>query len=492
MAYLPTATIIIDDEAGAQAQGTETLTVIGAVEMNGDITPRVFASTKAILAKHGYSEAVDYCALHFEETKKPILFVGLPKAIAGTISAVETTGNTGTSVITVSGGTNGVLDACNASVTIVTGGTIGTDQIVFDLSLDGGRNRVRVRLGLALVHVIPYLGMKINFAAGTLVAGDIAATWTSTAPRWGTAALSAAREALAMHQRASRSWLIVGDLEDENDANTVVTEINAYATANDRCLTARTQVHDPAAGELDSDWVADIDAEFGPIATERRINLGAGRGAKLSPITGWRLRRPVQWAASLREYQHDVQIPTYRKSDGPCSGWTLEDTDGNTIEHDERVDGGLLLARFTCFRTFANGPLGAFIALDLTRAQDGSLLTRNHNMAVANIACNVAQAETENALGQILEVNADGTGTEASLAVIDERVNTALAIALLQRGAEGVRASDAKWAASRTDILNIPGAELTGILDLRLNGTLEKITTRVHIPAGGAVANAGA
>lgn len=486
MAYLPEASIIIDDEAGALAQGTETLTVIGAVELNGDITPRVFASTKALLTKHGYSEAVDYCALHFEETKKPIVFIGLPKAIAGTISTVDVTGNTGTSIITVTAGPNGVLDAVRGSITIVNGGQLGTDQILFDLSLDGGRTRQRVRLGLALVYTIPYFGHKINFAAGTLKPGEIVATWTTTAPRWGTAALAAARDALALHQKASRSWLVIGDCEDANDASAILTEINAYASQNDRCLTARAQVHDPAPGDEDSDWIADIDAEFGIIASEPRINLGGGRGAKLSPITAWRLRRPVQWAASLREYQHDLQIPTYRKSDGPCSGWTLTDADGNTIEHDERVDGGLLLARFTCFRSYANGPLGAFIALDLTRAKDGSLLTRNHNMAVANVACNVTQAETENAIGQILEVNADGTGTEASLTVIEERVNTALAIALLQRKAEGVRASDAKWKASRTDILNIPGAELTGTLDLRLNGTLEKITTRVRVITAGA------
>jgi hypothetical protein len=239
------------------------------------------------------------------------------------------------------------------------------------------------------------------------------------------------------------------------------------------------------AGEEDADWVAAMDAGFGSIDGERRIDLGAGRAAKLSPITGWRFRRPVAWAASIREYQHDVQIPTWRKSDGPLSGWSLEDDDGNAVEHDERTDGGLLLARLTCFRTYANGPSGAFIAMSLTRADEGSLLSRTHNMAVANIVCNVTQAETENAIGQVLELNDNGTGTEASLAIIEGRVNSALAIAVLQAKSEGKRVSDASWRASRNDVLNIPGAELTGVVDLRLNGTIEKISTRIRVLTAG-------
>lgn len=484
MADLPKATIIIDDQAGSWGTGADILTVIGCAELNADTMPRVFASTKSLIAKHGYSAAVDYCALHFEETHKPVIFVPLPIATDGTLGTLDVAGNTGTSVITAGVGPNGVLDEVQASVTIIEGGTIGTDPIVFDISVDGGREVRRVRLGLASTYTAPYIGLTISFGAGTLVAGDVALRVSTTAPMWDAAGIQAARLALAAQAKQSRSWLVVGDIADVDDATAVVTEVNAYATENDRCSLARVQVKDRGA-DTDPDWVADIDAEFTPIAVERRIDLGAGRGRKKSPITGWQLRRPVSWAASIREYQHDVQIPTYRKADGPLSGWTLNDEDGNTVEHDERVDGGLLMARFTCFRSYANGPAGAFIALSLTRAEEGSLLSRTHNMAVANVACNVCQAETENAIGQILELNADGTGTEASLTVIEERVNSALAIALLQRKVEGPRASDAKWKASRSDILNIPGAELTGVLDLRLQGTLEKITTRVRVLTAG-------
>ncbi len=233
-------------------------------------------------------------------------------------------------------------------------------------------------------------------------------------------------------------------------------------------------------------WVALMDSGFASVDGQKRIDLALGRCSKLSPITGWALRRPAAWAVSLREYQHDVQIPAWRKSDGPLNGCSLENSLGNVVEYDERIDGGALAGRFTCLRTYSNGPRGAFVALSLTRAPEGSLLSRTHNLAVANVACTVAQTETENAIGQVLVLNADGTGTDASLGLIEGRVNSALDMALLQQRSEGQRASKAVWRASTSDILNVPAAELTGVLDLLVNGTLERITTRVRIQTAGA------
>lgn len=651
MADLPEATVQIDDQAGALAGGTDVLTVLACVEQNADLTPRLFTSTKSLLTKHGFTDGVDFCANHFEETEKPVLFVGLPTVTAGTIGRIDASGNTGSSVVSVAAGAHGVLSEIDAIVKVNSGGTIGTDQIVLDVSLDGGISYKTMRLGTASSLVLAYVGLTLSFAAGTLITGDTAYKFSTTPPRWDQAGIQAAREALAAQPKQSRSWLVVGDLVNSTDANDVVAQVNAYETANDRFVYARAQVRDRrkqarmsrsqkvmtgnpslsflevggtgdtitrssgswiadgfvvgdvvtvsgsasnnvtgpiaslsatvltfgttdlanegpvggvtvtgstpltfaevggtgdtitrgggswladgfavgdvvtitgtalnnvsgpiasltatvltfgttdlaaevigsygvtiTAGEDDPSWVSAIDSGFGSIDAQRRIDLGAGRGFKQSAITGWHNRRPVQWAATLREYQHDVQIPTWAKANGPLAGWSLEDADGNTIEHDERTDGGLLGARFTCFRSFANGPAGAFIALSLTRAVEDSLLSRTHNMAVADVASSVCQAETENAIGQVLELNPNGTGTDASLKVLEGRVNSALAIALLQRRPEGPRASDAVWKASRTDILNIPGAELNGTLDLRLNGTLEKITTRVRVQTAG-------
>jgi hypothetical protein len=100
---------------------------------------------------------------------------------------------------------------------------------------------------------------------------------------------------------------------------------------------------------------------------------------------------------------------------------------------------------------------------------------------VANVACSVVQAETENAIGTVLQLKEDGTGTDASLGKLEGRVNSALQRSLLQDTGEGPRASSAVWRASRVDDLSVVPATLSGVLDLKINGTLEQIITTVKV-----------
>lgn len=566
MATLPKATTTLDDTAGPGGGGTDRLVVIGCVARNADTTPREWSSASDMLMKHDYSPAIDYCAMHLAETGKPVMFVAVPSATAGAVTQQNADGVTGSSAVAAVAGTNGVAEAVDGIFTVTTGGTIGAAGIVATLSLDGGRTTQTVRLGTANQYVIPYVGIKLTFGAGTLVKDDVF-KFKSTAPRWDQAGIAAARAALAAQSKQARSWLVIGDLAVAQDATDVVTEANNYASANDRFTLARTQARDryaaaemtgsptltwaasgktvtrsagswvtdgfkvgmaatitgasdpgnnvsgeaitavtatvltfggatftdeatvadctATATELAADWRTSIDAAFDSIDGEKRIDIAAGRGTKRSPITGWLFRRPAAWALSIREYQHDVQIPAWRKADGPLSGWSIEDDAGNTIEHDERTAGGLLASRFSCLRTWANGPAGVFASLSLTRDTEGSLLSRTHNMHVANVACGTVQRETENAIGDVLELNDDGTATEASLVALETRVNSALKIDLLQNKGEGPRASSAKWTASRTDVLNVASPTLTGVLDLRLGAALEQISTRVRVQTAG-------
>jgi hypothetical protein len=652
MPDLPSATTTIDDTAGAKAGGTNRIAIIAPVASSADATPRFFANAAAILALHGYSDGVDYAAIHIEETKQPVLFCGVPIATPGALGRENTTGNSGTSVTTLSGEPKGEHDGV---LTVIAGGTIGTSQILLGLSLDGGRSLQRVRLGTANSYLIPHIGVTISFAAGTLVAGDTIHEWHGSAPRWDAAGLLAARTALAAQEKSVRSWLIVGDLAALQDATDVTTQVNAYETANERFVYARASVRDrlpiaamsqtqvrmtgnPAvtfaevggtgdtitrasgswiadgfavgmsfeiAGSVSNDlvsaativgvtatvltldtddlaaegpvsnveitgtpsltfaevggtgdtitragggsWIDDgfrvgdlvtiadtvsndlvavaglaavtatvltfdttdlaaevigsfgvsitageskavhvaaMDALFASIDSQRRIDISLGRARKQSPILLASFRRPAAWAASIREYQHDVHISTLRKADGALDGWSLVDAAGNLVEYDDRVDGGALAGRFTCLRTWANGPAGAFVANSLTRAGEGKLLSRTNNMAVANVACSVNQSATENEIGQSLVLNDDGTATAESLSQIRERVNSELRIALFQEKVpgEGQRASGATWNPSTDDVLNDPdNSVLTGVLDLVLNGTVEKINTVVRV-----------
>lgn len=636
MALIPAANVTVDDTAGTFSGNTGYLVLAGCCEKNADGVPRVFGSQRAMFAQHGYSQSLDYAALHIDETRSPVVFIGMPTATPGTIGRQNATGVLGTSVISVAAGPAGVLEETDAILVVTSPGTIGTPGVQFSLSMDGGRTSVAVRLGTANSYTVPFLGIVLNFGAGTLLAGD-RYTFSTTAPLFDSAGVAAVRTALAAQTKLARSALFVGDVPDATLAGAIVSAMNSYETANQRYLYARVQVRDQlplasksrttkivtgapsltfatttitrSAGSFLSDgfaigdmvtpsgtasnnspkgpltavsatvltfaaggvaegpiaanltgseglvfttttitrsagsWLADgfrvgdsvtttgsasnnntrtitalsatvmtfagggsaetissatvtmtkgetasayvalMDTTFAGIDSQKRVDLGLGRGRKTSLITNWALRRPCQWAFSIREYQHDLHIPAWRKIDGPFSGWDMNDAaNAAIVEYDERSISGALAARFTCFRTYGNGPNGTFGALSLTRAPEGSLLSRTHNMAVANLACTTVQASTEYAIGLTLELDATGRGTDKSLQQVEESVNTDLANALLRNTQnEGARATRATWRASRTDVLNVPGAILTGVLDLQINGTLEQINTAVRV-----------
>ena len=646
MANLPSASTKAQSTAGAIASGTDLICIFAPVPLSADIKPRLFGNSAAIYALYGFSDGLEYAALHFDQPAKPVLFVGLPISVQGAVGRVDTSGNTGSSVPSVAAGGSGVLGEHSGVVKCVKGGTIGTDQIQLSLSLDGGRNTIPIRLGTASSFVPQYVGVTVSFGAGTLVAGDTVITWKGTAPLSAPADWITARNNLASQQKFFRSILLIGDLTQASDASNFLAQLNAYETANERFVYGRCSTADRsplaqmsnvshrmtgapsltfaaaghtitratgswladgfAVGDLPAitgtasnnvsnlpitaltdtvmtfgsglvnevtalatvigypalafasgghtvtrntgswladgfrvgdtpvfagtasnnalalpitgltatvmtfasgvtnetigtnvavvvtgqtlpAWMAAQDALYASIDAAPHIDIAAGRGRVLSPFTGWAHRRSAAWAASLREYSHDLQIATWRKSDGPV-GFDLFDTDGALVEWDDRVQGGAgSAARFTTFRTWANGPNGAFIALSLTRDVAGALTSYTHNAAVVNLACQVNQAATETAgVGVSLILNDNGTATADSLSSLQKYVNDQLELALLSNVfGEGQRVSSAVWTPSATDILNVPDATLTGVLALNLLGTIVHINTTVRVQTGG-------
>jgi len=651
MATLPGANVTISAQAGALAGGTGYCTVIGCVQSNADATPRVFSSPEALYTQHGYSPAVDYAALHMQDTGKPVLFVGIATATAGTMGSEDSTGVTGTCKISVAAGGSGYLEEVDAILTVTTGGTVGTDQIVFTLSLDGGRTEKSVRLGTATSYTIPYVGAVLSFTTGGTLVADDEYLFRTTAPMWDSTGLASARTALAAQLKLTRSWMVIGDIANSTVAGYVTTNVNAYETSNERFTYARVNVKDRlplaskskvkkrmmgspqltfaevgatgdtitrdtgswvtegfAVGDLitvagtasnnftdakitavsatvltldtqdlaaevissgvtvvgseellfaevgatgdtitrstgswtadgfavgdivtitgtasnnvtttaiaaltstvmtlgstdlaaesiaghrvtvtkvltASSWISALDSGFASVTAQKRIDIAAGRLRKLSPLTGWEFRRPVSWAASIREYQHDVHITTWRKEHGPLLDWSMTDDDGNIAEYDERTIGGALAAGFTCARTWSNGPDGSFLAQSLTRDTAGSVLSMTHNMAVANVACTIIQTATENFIGKTPRKDAAGHLLAQERTMLEESVNTDLQVALMQEKVpgEGPRASFARWTCSADDDLSAAEGTITGVLDLRVNGTIVTVETSVKV-----------
>jgi hypothetical protein len=643
MPGLPSATTSVQDQAGAAATGLDVVCIFTPCAASADYVPRQLGSAAAVYAQHGYCEGVEYAALHADKTKKPFLVCGLPIVTVGAVSRVDKSGNTGTSVATVTAGGTGILAEHegiikvdhDAGVTV----TIGTDQIRLKYSLDGGRTYKSYRLSTASSFTLPYINATASFAAGTLKGGETVITWFGSAPRSDSAGWALARAALAAQQRGFRSIVLCGDVQNSTEANAFNTQLDSYETANERFVYGRASVLDRAplaalsktpvsmtggptvtfasttatrsagsfitdgfavgdsftvtgsvsnnytkvitvltatvmtfasggvvegpvsnvvitavptltfaatttatlnrgsfltdgfrigdsvtfagtvsnnatrvvtavsalvltfasgiasevigvgasvtvtAGQTKAAWMSTIDAAFAAVDAHFRISLSAGRGRVLSPFSGWLARRPAGWAASLREYQHDLHRTTWRKSDGP-SGFDLFDAAGNLVEWDDRVDGeAACAARFTAFRTWANGPLGSFIALSLTRATEGSLLAHTSNVAVVNLVCTTVQLNTENAaIGVDLDLNADGTATPDSLAMISKQVNNALSQAVLvNKLGEGKRASACKWTPDATTLFNVATPVLTGVTNLLLKGIVHSVTTSVVV-----------
>lgn len=646
---IPNAKTKVDDTAGAQAGGLDTICIWTPAALNADAKPRLFGSAAAMAAFHGYCPGVEYASRHADETGKNFLVCALPIAVPGVVGRVNKSGNTGTSVATVATSGAGVLHEHDGRVRVVTGGTVGTSQIVLEYSFDDGFSWKKVKIGTGTSYTFPFFNVQLTLTVGTLVAGETIITWSGTGPRSDATGWIDARTKLAAQLKGFRSIMLCGDLQNNTEAQAYLDQLKTYETANERFVYGRSSVRERlpsavlskdqanmtagtsltfdttadtitratgswtaegfaigdtivitgstsnnvtttitgltptvmnvvanlvnegpnvnvtikgyptltfaevggtgdtitrnrgswladgfrvgdkikvtgtasnnitaaqglttvtalvltlnaddlaaetigthlasvTAGQTKAEWMADLDSSF-TISGEFRIDMSAGRARKLSPYSVWNLREPASWVASLREYQHDIHIPTWAKQDGP-TGWDLNDLDGNLVEWDDRVDGkAASAARFTSLRTWGNGPAGTFVCLSLTREQESSLLSLTHNVAVVNLACTTVQLNTENVVGRVLVLNEDGTASSDSLKTLEMQVNAQLELALLvNKQGEGQRASSAVWAAATNDILNTPDATLNGVLTLQLLGTIFQVNTKVRVLSGG-------
>jgi hypothetical protein len=286
------------------------------------------------------------------------------------------------------------------------------------------------------------------------------------------------------------SWVTdgfaVGDVvtiagSTSNDGTAIITTLSATVmTCAASSFVSETNGMDVVTfsfEESETAWASDIDGDFAAVVS-KRIDLGAGRLAKISPITGYKMRRPVQWADSVRAYSHDLHLATWEKDIGPLDGWDIAG------EHDERVNETLLAGRFTCARTWGNGPTGAFIAMSVTRTDPDNILSLTHNMCVANLVQAVVQRETENFVGKTPVLNPpDDTGKKTLATPERTRFNTRVNSALQRNvgSPEGARWSGATFAVSTDDDLGVADATLTHSTALDFNGTIVHVSGSVGV-----------
>lgn len=242
---LPSATTTLFQDSAANDTSASLLTVLAPVSRNADSMPWLVGSARALFQRHGYCPAVDFVAAFIMATKLPVLFVPMAIATPGVVSRQNVSGNTGSSVVSVAVGSYGSLEEVDGQVRVVSGGTVGTDQIVLEYTLDPyARSWKTVRLGASTSFVIPSIGQTVSLTVGTLVADDVVLTWHSTAPMWDNTGLTAAKVALEAQSLKSRAWYIEGAITNSTFAGYVTTAANAYLTECGRSIVAKCALPD--------------------------------------------------------------------------------------------------------------------------------------------------------------------------------------------------------------------------------------------------------
>ena len=244
MATLPSARTTVSTTAGLPGSGLDLVCVLAPVATAADITPRLYGNVDALIAQHGYCEGAEYAALHFAGTRLPVYFVGLPIDVEGAISREDTSGNTGSSDSTVTALSGGVMGEHDGELSVLVGGTVGTDQIVLGYSADAGVTVKPIRFGTGTSYTDSQLNIEIELTVGTLAEGETIHTWHGSGPRSASSDWAEAFSELADRLTFFRTSLLIGDLQTDTEAQAYLDALNAYETSHQRFVRGTGSVYD--------------------------------------------------------------------------------------------------------------------------------------------------------------------------------------------------------------------------------------------------------
>jgi hypothetical protein len=426
------------------------LALVGASSAGAIDTPATYARVKDLVAALGQGPLVEAAAHEIERYGRPVLVVRTGQSVAATKSAVVFTG-TGTSVVTVD--VTAAVDDYEAAIRVVAGGTLGTAGITFQYSLDRGRTlSAVVALGIAMTYAIPDSGVVFNFAAGTLVAGDVA-TCVVTAPEWNGTELGSALDALGLSTVAWEGVEIVGALTASTFDTVEAKIVGLSNMGKNHWWVGNTRL--PNEGEDEAAYLSAMALAFGSKASKHGA-LCFGACKMTSSVSGRQYRRPVAFVAAAREqFLSEEQDSAYIDLGPlPCS---IRDSAGNPDEHDETASPGADDARFYSLRTWEGYP-GVYVNRPRLFSVNGSDFQIVPHRRVMNVARDVLRNYFTRRLNKPVRVNRDtGFILEAEALEIESGATAALRTALTTKP----KASEAVFVLSRYDNL-LASRTLTG------------------------------
>jgi hypothetical protein len=382
-----------------------------------------------------------------------------PIVTPGTATAVvATTPGNSTSVVTVTvDGTNGAWDRYFVRARCLTGGTIGTAGIILQVSLDAGRNwGAPIAIGTALLLVLgaPFspatvggTGLQLNFAAGTMVAGDYW-SFSTTAPAWNSAGVAAAYAAFFASQYAVAgigSAHVVG-VAGASDVSAIQTAVQAgtvgyvYSRAIVELRDALAPTAWGGSGESEATWIAALATAVSGENAQSRVCADGGEYNTPSPYANSAggqpsYRRPLAWSHAVRRTQIPLQRRAGRVRDGAYSTITVDvsnDPRDGFIYHDERVTQGLNVARIGSAMTWPKKGAGFFQCQEPLLSPQGSQFTE---LAIGNVldaACDIGYAAGVEEVSDDLVTQRNGTLDPTDRTVFQASVQRALTTGMVQ------------------------------------------------------------
>jgi len=422
------------------------LAFVGPSSAGPTDTPATYARISDLVAAFGVGPLVEAAAHAIERYGRPVVVVRTGDTVAGAATAVTFTG-TGTSVVTVDG-TVEPRDDFEVLFEVLLGGTIATGPITLRYSLDGGRTwSAPIALGTANTYTVPGgYGVKVNFAAGTLVAGDTFSSRT-TAGQWNAAELGDALDALAA---SAISWELVSILGiTDADAFDAIDLALAGMAASGKYHAAIAHTRTPNLAESEATYLSALTTIFSAKASSY-LSLCAGACELTSSVSGRKYRRPISFVTAPREASVSEEINIADVNLGSLSGVSIRDANGNPKHHDESVNPGLDDARFVTLRTWDDDIQGVYVNRPLLFSASGSDFQIMPHRRVLNIAAAVLRVYFIRRLNKPVLVDKDtGFILESEALAIEAGARAVLRAALLARP----KASDVQFTLSRTDNL---------------------------------------
>ena len=436
----------LDGALGVLSSTSGRLLAIVGVASSGPLnTPATFARIKDVVSNFGAGPLVEAAAYYIERFQRPVLIVRADASVAGEEGTLDVSDWTGTAAPTLD-----VMepnDDYEAQLVVINGGTIAADGITVQWSLDGGRTMSKTTaLGTDDFFEFPGTGgLRVEFAAGNVVAGDTLSTRTK-APNWNASDLTAAIEALRL---TSVSWelLHVVGPTDGDSFDAVELKMAALSGSGKHCAwIGNTRM--PNGGESEAAYLIAMDTLLASKRSTRGVVCSGGIKIT-SSISGRKYRRPWSFYYASVEGSVSEEVNTADVNLGAAVGVSIRDANGNPDEHDESANPGLDDARFCVARTW-EGRAGVYVNRPrLFSGPDSDFQLLPHRR-VMNLAHYALQDYFVRRLNRPVLVDKNtGFILESEAQEIESGANAVLEAALLAKP----KASGTSFTLSRTDNL---------------------------------------